>query len=374
MPKAASFSPLQLFAPIQLGLCLLLFFLPWIDIQCVPPPSEVKNMPKEQVEMVKKEIGIDPTKPITLISQSGLQIANGTASVGSDIKKATEKMTEKMSKQPGVTVKSEKSADSELNESLKKEKDVSAPLLWVYLLAVIAGIAVGFIPWASVARKLIVAGCCALAFGLVGIQAAMGFPLENKMKEKTKGADGGAPFKMPGMGGMGGMGGAGGGGGGKADPKASEMQRVSWQIPLYLTFVLLLGAGGTAFLGASGGGKKAKRKAYNFDDDDEDEDDRPRKKRRRDEDADDDDEDRPRKKKEKPLSLDDEEEESPKKKRPVDDDEEEPQPKKAAPPAPAPAGGNPFDFGDDDAPKKKPKRRDDEDDRPRKKRRRDDDD
>jgi hypothetical protein len=438
MPRAApSFSPLQLFAPIILLVCAVLFVLPWIEIQVVPPPSEVKNMPKERVEMVKKEIGIDPTKPIGIIAQSGFQIANGTASLGSDMKRVMDKMQEKLG------TKMEKSPEAELNEGLKKEEGVSAPLLFLYPVVILGGIVLGCIPWAGIVRKILVASCCAAAIGIIGLQAVIGFPLETKIKEKSKDSRGGGMFAFPGMGGM-------GGGGGKADSKEADPFRVAWNIPLYLAFLLLLSAAGTAFLGPAGAPTKYKKRRYDdddeeddgdrpggkrkksrYDEDDEDDEDRPRKKRRRDEDdeddrprgkrrrdEDDDEDDRPRKKRRR--DDEDDEDDRPRKKKASsrdEDEEDNPPPKKkpaapafevvdesapaptpqapkpfgsqrpgapkpaapAPPPPPAPAANqNPFAFDDDEPkPKKKPRPRDDDeddDDRPRKKRRRDDDD
>lgn len=324
------------------------------------PASEVKNMPKEEIEMAKKELGFDPTKPVGMYSQSGLQIATGNVSLGSDFKKVAEKSKKEMGGAGG-------GFDLDPNTSGKKKEGGTAPLLFLYPVALLGGIILGFIPWAGMPRKIIAAGCCAAAFGVVGLQAAIGFPLENDLKKQAD--------QMKGFGGMGKFGG--GGGGAKTDTKSSskdnEMFKVAWKFPLYLTFLLLLTAGGTAFLGPNGpGGKyKPKRKAYDLDDEDDDEDDedddRPRKKKRRDDD--DDDDDRPRKKK---AVVE-------------EDDEDAPPPKKKAappppppPPAPAAKGGsdNPFDFDDDPPPKKKKRRDDDDDDdddRPRKKRRRDDD-
>jgi hypothetical protein len=384
MPRSApSFSPLQLFAPILLLVGLVLFFLSWIDIQIVPPPSEVKNMPKEQVEMMKKEFGLDPTKPIGVISQSGFQVANGTASLGSDMKRVMDKM-DKVREKAGAP-KSEKSPEAELNAELKKEAGVTAPLLFLFPVVLLAGVVLGCIPWAGIIRKVLVASCCAAAIGIIGLQAVIGFPLENKIKEEAKGSGKGGAFKLPGVGGAGAR-------GGKSDPKDPDPFRVAWNAPLYLTILLLLSAAGAAFLGPGGAPAKSRRRRYGDDEDDEDEDDRPRKTRRRADDKDDEEDDRPRKRRR------DDDDEPPRKKKPapaapaspfevVDDAPPlppPPGPKPAAPAAPArpapppppPASDNPFAFDDDEPkPKKKPRPRDDddEDDRPRKKRRRDDD-
>jgi hypothetical protein len=419
MPKASSFNPLRLFTPIQLIFCLILFFLPWIELQCVVPASELKARPKEQLEKMKKESGWDPTKPFSMYSQSGFQIATGGVSMGSDLRRSTEKMTKDLG---GLGAGAK--PDASMEAGGKKSEAGSAPLMFLFPLAIIAGIVLGFVLGAGMARRIALLSVCLGAFLLVLLQSLIGFPMERDLKKD-------AETNMKGMGGMGEMGGMGGGGIGqgagakpdtKNEPKMADMFRVSWQFPMYLTLVLLLGAAATSFL--DGGSPKARRKAYNFDDDEDDEDDdedRPRKKKRRDEEDEDDDEDEPPKKKSKKArTLDDdedepptkkrrqqedEEEEPPRKKRRVeaededeerpqkkrrtreDDEAEEPPPKKRRveepPPAEEPrkknapaAGENPFDFNGDEPPKKKKPPRDEEheDDRPRKKKRRDDDD
>ncbi|MBN9122708.1 MAG: hypothetical protein J0I06_26780 [Planctomycetes bacterium] len=358
MPKAPPFNPLRLVSPAQLVFCFVLFFLPWIEMTCTMPPSAVKTVPKEEIDKVKKELGFDPTKPVSMISQSGLQIATGGSSLGSDMKKIESKMKESGLGDPDKS-----------KEKPKKDDDIKgAPLLFVYPLALLAGTVAAFLPVPGMIRRIVVAACCAAALGVVGLQALIGFPMENEIKKKSeemKGVSGGGLF--------GPMGGAPPGDktGGKKDAKSEKMEdvvRVSWQFSLYLTFLFLLGAAGTAFLDGLGGdggksryGRKNRRDDYDEDDYDDEDDDRPRKKSRRDDYEDED--DRPRKKK------------------PAEPEFEMPAPAPAPPPTPAthaaPGGPNPFDFSEEPAPKKKPRRRDDEDDedddRPRKKRRRDDD-
>ena len=398
MQKAPPFNPLRLVAPAQLAFCFILFFLPWVELLSLPSKSDQK-LSKEEAEKVRKALGVDVTKPYTIISQSGLQVTINGASYSSDFKRLLDKL-----KQAGLG-----EFDLDAVEKERKAEMNGVPILFVYPLFLIGGIVVAFVVKPVLPRRLAQVGCCAGALFVVAIPAAVGFPVEGMKKggEQFKGAPSG--------------GGPGGGAGAKEkdkDKAKSENKeqtgdvRVSWQFPLYLTFLLLLGAAGTAFLdGNTGGGGKSRygRKYGRHDEDDYDdeEDDRPRKRSRRD-DYDDDEEDRPRKKKEAPLSLDDEDEpppppkkkrrdededDRPRKKSRRDDYEEEDRPRKKKlaepefqmpaplppppPPPAAPAGPNPFDFDAQEAPRKKPRQRDDEDDyedRPRKKRRRDDDD
>ncbi|MCI0704504.1 MAG: hypothetical protein L0241_25905 [Planctomycetia bacterium] len=53
MAKSSGFNLLRVITPSQLGICLILFFLPWIEIQCVPPKSAQDE--KEKVAEFKKE-------------------------------------------------------------------------------------------------------------------------------------------------------------------------------------------------------------------------------------------------------------------------------------------------------------------------------
>lgn len=371
MPKAAPFSPLRLISPIQLLFCLALFFLPWIEMTCTMPPSAAKSMPKEEIEKTKKDLGIDPTKPVSMVSQSGLQIATGGSSPGSDMKKIEAKMKESFK---GAAIESDKSSS--------KDDDVKgAPLLFLYPVLLICGIGVAFIPMPTMIRRFVLAGCCAAALGVVGLQALLGFPMENEIKKKNDemkalgGGGGGLMFGPPDAGGKA------KGKDAKSDGKEADVVRVSWKFSLYLTFLLLLGAAGTAFLDGAGGGgarygrKYGRRDDYDEDDYDDEEDDRPRRRSRRDDYDDDDEDDRPRKKKPaEPLSLDDDEPPPPPPPKKSRREEVDDRPRKKRDDAPpAPAGGNPFDFSDP-PPKKKPRRRDededddyDEDDRPRKK-------
>lgn len=72
MPKnVPSFAPAQIISPILAALALILFFFGWIHLQAIPPES-AKKMSKEEIEKTKEMFGIDPTKPFSAVSQSGL--------------------------------------------------------------------------------------------------------------------------------------------------------------------------------------------------------------------------------------------------------------------------------------------------------------
>ncbi|AWM38597.1 hypothetical protein GobsT_32250 [Gemmata obscuriglobus] len=313
-----SFSPLQLLSPVQLIFCLILFFLPWIELSCTLPPDVAKNAPPGELEKLKKDTGIDPSRPIRMYTQSGLQIATGDVSVSPDFEKGVERVRGGAGAGPGPKFGPDPS---------NKADGQTAPLLFLFPVALLAGIVIGFVPWPHLARRLVLVVCCLGAMGIVGAHAAIGFPLEKeiaKQKEKMKG--GGAFGAAPGA---------------KAAPGTAgepEVFRVRWQIPLYLTLILLLGAAGTAFLDAGLTAKKKPKRRYRADEeyeDDEEEEERPRKRR--------------------PKAVDEDEDERPARKpkfEVVDEDEDEP-------------------------PRKRPKPRrrdeDEDDDRPRRSRRRDDD-
>ncbi len=364
MPRSAPFSPFQLISPIQLFICLILFFLPWVEVQCVPDLDQVKGLPKAQVEKAKTEYGIDPSKPFSIARQSGLQIATGDVAPGSDMKRIQSKMKEQLTKS-GMAV-NETSSSSKSNK--KDGETKAAPLLFLFPLLVVAGMGIAFIPLPALIRRLLVAGCCMGALGTVGLQAAIGFPIEDDLRNMKTSMPGIGPGMRPRV------------GGNDAKDKSDKAMRLSMQIPFYLTIILLLGAGATAFLDAMTGGSgsqkygsRRRRPRHDYDDED-DEDYRPRARRRRV--ADDD--DRPRKKR---RNEDDEDDDPPRKKpaapapafEVVEDLPPLPLPPNSAPAARA--SDNAFDFDDEPKPKKKQRSRDDDDDddRPRKKRRRDDD-
>lgn len=287
-----SFNPLRLLASGQLFICLILFLLPWIEVQCVPTKPAVKD-PDALFDVAPGMAG-----PRPFFTQSGLQIATGGYTVADpDLKRLMEAQKNPQSLPPGVTV--EKSAE-------KQQEIDGAPLLFLFPVAVLAGMVLGVVLPPGKARRLVLAGCCAGALGVVGLQAAIGFPAVQSLKEKQ---DAKKPAAGP--------------------PRTLEVDfKTVWKFPLYLTLLLLVGAAGTAFVDG-GTKKKPKPKVYDFDDEDGD--------------------DRPRKKKQKPVV-----EELP------DDETDEPPPRKPARPAappPAPAGDNPFAFGDDDEDDDRPGKR-----------------
>ncbi len=191
-----------------------------------------------------------PTGPQPLLSQSGLQIATGGYTITNPL------LTGEMGGKGGPKAGGAKDKDD--------DGPPGAPLLFLFPVAVLAGIVIGFLPLAGTGRKLMLFACCGVALGVIGVQAGMGFPVKKSFDEdKTnsrKGGGGGRPMMEEGM-----------------DLK------VVWKVPLYITLFFLVGAAGTAFLGGGKPAPKSGRRRYDDDDrDDDGEDDRPRRRARRD--------------------------------------------------------------------------------------------
>lgn len=354
---------LRTVTPAQLLFCFVLFFLPWVELQCVPPPDN-KAMSKDEAESMKKEIGFDTSKPFSIYSQSGLQIATGNVSLTSDGKKLSDAMKKGVGE--GADLDPNSPTAKKNREKNKDKGDGTAPLLFLYPVALWVGIIAAAIPIPGMIRRILEAVCCLGAFSILGLQVAVGFPLENDAKrsadELKAFGSGKMPAPVPGPG----------------QPKAAtktetksepDVIRVAWQIPLYLTFLFLLGAIVTAPADALAGSvsksskysKKRKRPRDEYDDEaeengeeededdrpktkkrryEEDEDDRPRRKRRN-EDYDEEEEERPRKKKVTSRADDDDEDDRPRKKRRDEEETLPPPPPKPAAPKPTTTGSKP---------------------------------
>ncbi len=171
--------------PGQLAICLVLFFLPWIEVQCPSPdfsdPNNMKLKPGQPPPRV------DPKKVTyrSLLTQSGFQAATGNYTI-------TDPDLEKM-RDTSKKMGSDKGSKKGSKDSGAKEDEISsAPLLFLYPLAAIAGIVVGLVLPGSGLKKGILIGCCAVALLAAAGQAAVGFPVENKIKEpKTQNKKGG---------------------------------------------------------------------------------------------------------------------------------------------------------------------------------------
>ncbi|AMV28842.1 hypothetical protein VT84_30895 [Gemmata sp. SH-PL17] len=294
-----NFSPLRLLSPIQLFICLILFFLPWVEVQCVMPKDGLGGFDADPMPGMKAGAGkaISSAGPRPFITQSGLQIATGGHSFASPELKMLMDEAEKSGKKMGAP-------PGKGNEKDELGKGV---ILFLFPILILVGGVLGIVLGPGLPRRLVVAGCCAGAIGVVGIQAAIGFPIEQQIKkEAEKEKEMAKQF------------------GGDAS-KVENPFKIVWKFPLYLTLLLLVGATGTAFVDGGVKKRKPKRVSYDFDDDEDDEeyeDDRPRRKKKPivEEIPDDDEEERPRKQR-RPRDDDDEEDDRPRRKRRRDDDD-----------------------------------------------------
>ena len=185
-PQAAS-SPLRFLTPGQMAICLVLFFLPWVEIQC-PMPKGGAGMGMGGFEPKPGKAAPD-SKDFAwtgFLSQSGLQVATGKYSF---VDPSMEKMA-KMEKGD------KKSKDGKDGKDGKDEGPDAAPLIWVYFLAVAAAVVVGFVMPAGGKRKVVLAACCGGALLVAAGQAAMGFPISKAMKEDATGKKGNAADDM----------------------------------------------------------------------------------------------------------------------------------------------------------------------------------
>lgn len=164
---------LRFVTPTQLAICLILFFLPWIEVQC--PMPDLANMKFEATppRAPGKAASIKPATVTytSLLTQSGFQIATGKYTF-TDPKMQQMLEMEKAKGEGSGSVKIEK----------KKEID-TAPLLFAYPLAAIAGIVIGLAMPGSVPKKGLLLGCCLAVLLVTAGQAAMGFPIEKAIHE-----------------------------------------------------------------------------------------------------------------------------------------------------------------------------------------------
>lgn len=310
--KTSALSPLRYATPGQLIICIILFFLPWLEVQC--------NSQKEKMAFDMPKAGAKGETPkstaptwVTFASQSGMQAASGGVTF--------------LGNQPGMNDKTGPGG----KEAAPGKDSGSAPLLWLYPLAIVGGVVVGFAMPSTKQRKLILAACCGVAFLVPTLQAVIGFPIEKAIEKDLK----------EGLGNM---------GGGMADPMTppgskktdaktdakAEMKkqlddalkdafRVSYQFWFYLALILPLGGLITALIEPVGP-PRGKKPLYDLEDEDEDEDEdeRPKRRRRRDED-DEEDEPKPRRRR---LDDDDEDEPKPRRNRDVELDDDEPKPRR----------------------------------------------
>jgi hypothetical protein len=217
--------PFRILTPSQFVICLILFFLPWVEIQCpMPKDLDFKN---PNAKLDTKNFDWTP-----LVRQSGFQAATGNYSLVD----------------PGL----QKMMDQAPTKDKKDDKTPAAPLLWLFLLAIVSGIVIGFVVPSSPIKKGILIVCCILALGTAGIQAAIGFPITNQSKDQMKNSGGKKNDLQMGMG-LGDM----------------EMIKTTLKFPFYLTLLFCIGAVVTSVLESAPKPRKKKRIVEEEEDSDE---------------------------------------------------------------------------------------------------------
>ncbi len=257
--------------PGQLLICLVLFFLPWIEIQC--PVPDLGNMKIGEIQKdPQKKPSIKDMTYSGFLTQSGFQAATGGYTISDPTMRQMVESSKKMAKEMGG-----KAGGAKAEDEIK-----SAPLLFLYPLAAIAGIIIGFVLPGGGAKKGMLIGCCALVLVAAGGQAAMGFPVEKDIKEQqSKKGGGGAGAMNAELGG--------------------DVLKTVYKFPFFLALLFAVGGIVTAVLEPAGTGKGKKKSKYDFDDEEDDDDDRPARSRGakgsrdRDEDEEEEDDDRDRK-------------------------------------------------------------------------------
>jgi hypothetical protein len=163
-------------SPSTLLFALLLFPLPWIEIQCpnfmtgkndichpsksasAPQPAEKSSQPDPPDWMNGILFNLFGPRKSVLISQSGIQAIGGWWSYGGDIDE-----------------------DKPQALRLRREMDAgmtAAPVLGVYFGVLLLGCATAFLMKPGLLRSSIVAGTAAVTLGLIVMQLWIGFPLD----------------------------------------------------------------------------------------------------------------------------------------------------------------------------------------------------
>jgi len=269
-------SVLRFVTPGQFAICLTLFFLPWIEVQCgLPNLNNLGGAKLGGPNVAPPKISKDDLRYSSLITQSGFQAATGKYTVSNEMMKQMIDEAEQKAKNAGG----------------EKEEVKKAPVLFLFLGASIAGLVLGLALPLGRTRKFLLVLCGGLALASAGTQAAIGFPITEDVKKNPE--MGGGNGNDQDLGGL----------------KPEDVIKTVYQIPFFLALLFATAAVVCAFLEPNGTAPARRRRYDDYDDDDApddrgfevvedgDSDDRPRRRRDRD---DRDDDDRPRRKRSRP--------------------------------------------------------------------------
>lgn len=233
----------RIISPLQFVFCAVLFFLPWVEVQCAMPDlSGLENIGKPEAQQKKTAPKAPAWKPF--LSQTGLQIATGKYTMQDPTMKGMMEMAEEQG----------------AGQAQSKEDDMSAaPLAFAVLGAAVLGAVFGLVLPYGLPRKALLVLCCLVAVAVPAKFLATGFPVEADIK-KSKKLDAG-----------------GGAAPGGADAKAvDQMFRTVVKLPVYLCMGLAAGAGLAALVEPMRKRPTSAKPKRDSDDDDRFGDDEPR--------------------------------------------------------------------------------------------------
>jgi hypothetical protein len=151
----------RLASPSCLWLALLMFPLPWVEIQCErnpptsSPPGTLEGL--FEVESIRRQL--PGREAETMATQSGLQAALGTCTTMAQGNEAAEK-------------------ERELAEAMSP-----SPLMMVWPVVVVAGAVAGFVLPNGQRRLLAIGVCAAAALLMLLAQIVIGFPIAALAKD-----------------------------------------------------------------------------------------------------------------------------------------------------------------------------------------------
>lgn len=208
-------------------MAVLLFFLPWTDLSCNGPTGRMQ-----------------------IVTQSGLQSAIGEASEGGGIarqREEQERMTGKKANNKLDLGELRREQIQKVGAGNKDDGPEKAPMLWLYLVVLLAGSIVPAILAANRLRGGLVLGFAGFAVLLLLIQLLIGFPLASTAAEfNTDTKKVGNVGKNIGM--------------GEANMFGKMEMKCSYLPSFWITFLMLIGSGALGLVQViQGGGPKTSR-------------------------------------------------------------------------------------------------------------------
>ena len=156
-------SPLRWISPGTFGAAAILFFLPWTDLSCNGPTGKMQ-----------------------LVTQSGYESAVGEGSEGEGFSKLREMGPMGGGNKADVKFDFKEIRNKGPAGKANTDKEEKAPLLWVYLVLLVAGAIVPVLVAQNQVRGAIILGLVGFAILLLVLQMILGFPLANMAADFNK--------------------------------------------------------------------------------------------------------------------------------------------------------------------------------------------